>query len=149
MCDDKKSWRMSITFKNDWCGGLTLLKFRYSEKSAKFVKKMSHHIWHPFVTLSALGSFFFQKFSGVLRISELYVVWFMVNPLLNFAAGRRGGGDGSATQRWNEFFFQAKKALHFKSRVLAWKTGCREVRLSWLRNCSNRGWEQSYTYQVL
>ena len=93
--------------------------------------------------------FFFQKFSGVLRISELYVVWFMVNPLLNFAAGRRGGGDGSATQRWNEFFFQAKKALHFKSRVLAWKTGCREVRLSWLRNCSNRGWEQSYTYQVL
>ena len=120
-------------------GGLTLPNFRYSEKAVKFEKKMSHHIWHYFVTLSGLGVFFLKS-CGVLRISELYVVWFMVNPLLNFAAGwwrRRQRRTGEMS-----FFFQAKKALHFKSRVLAWKTGCREVRLSWLRNCSNRGWEE-------
>ena len=90
---------MSITFKNDWCGGLTLLKFRYSEKSAKFVKKNVPSYLTSLCNFVSAWEFFFQKFSGVLRISELYVVWFMVNPLLNFAAGRRGGGDGSATQR--------------------------------------------------
>ena len=107
-------------------GGLTLLKFRYSEKAAKFKKNVPSYLT-LLCNFVRLGRFF-AKFCGVLKISELYVVWFMVNPLLNFAAGwwrRRQRRSGEMS-----FFFQAKKALHFESRVLAWKTGCREVRLS-------------------
>ena len=106
MCDDKKSWRMSITFKNDWWW-VNTAKVQIFLEGGKIWKKMSHHIWHYFVTLSGLGVFF-SKFCGVLRISELYVVWFMVNPLLNFAAGWWRRRQRRAAVKW-VFFFKRKR----------------------------------------